>query len=102
VYVQYSGAVNGIGQPIRRIGTVDADAVVLQEGTDAPISGWGWNDNGWGTPGTPVVFATSGTQTIRIQQREDGAFVDQIVLSPVRYATTSPGTATGDHTIVPR
>ena len=77
VYVQYSGAVNALGQPIRRIGTVDADAVVLQEGTDAPISGWGWNDNGWGTLGTPVVFATSGTQTIRIQQREDGALVDQ-------------------------
>jgi hypothetical protein len=39
---------------------------------------------------------------LRIQLREDGVTFDQIVLSPVTYATTAPGPVGGDNTIVPK
>ena len=100
IYVQLSGAVNGSGQPVARIGTTQGHAVVLQDYDGAPISGWGWNDNGWATLGTPYVFAQSGAQTLRIQQREDGILIDQIVISPVKYLSTSPGAAINDGTII--
>ena len=38
-------------------------------------------------------FADTGLQTIRIQTREDGLSIDQIMLSDVTFATTRPGTA---------
>ena len=38
-----------------------------------------------------VYFATSGTQTLRIQTREDDLAVDQIVLSPFDYLSVAPG-----------
>jgi hypothetical protein len=40
-------------------------------------------------------------QTIRIQQREDGVRIDQVVISADRYAASAPGTAKQDATIVP-
>ena len=100
IYVQLSGAVDASGQPVARIGTTSGHAVVLQDGDNAPISGWGWNDNGWASLGTPYVFAKTGAQTLRIQQREDGILVDQIVISPAKYLTTRPGSAINDATII--
>jgi len=44
----------------------------------------------------------SGTQTIRVQQREDGTIIDQIVLSPDVYLAIAPGSRRGDSTILPR
>jgi hypothetical protein len=49
-----------------------------------------------------LYFASTGTQTLRLQPREDGVSVDQIVLSPVRYLTTSPGALINDTTVVVR
>ena len=63
-------------------------------------SGMGWADNGWGVLGVNVYFATTGSHTLRIQQREDGAMVDQIVLSPNTYLTTPPGGRQNDATIL--
>lgn len=100
IYVQLSGAVDASGQPIARIGTTQGHAVVLQDYDKAPISGWGWNDNGWATNGTPYVFAQSGAQTLRIQQREDGIAFDQIVISPATYLSASPGAVRNDATII--
>jgi hypothetical protein len=37
-----------------------------------------------------------------VQVREDGAQIDQIVLSPTQYLTTAPGPVRGDATIVPK
>ena len=88
------------GQPVARIGTTQGDAVVLQDGSMAPISGWGWNDRGWATLGAPYTFAQVGAQTLRIQQREDGIRIDQIVISPVKYLTIAPGAPFNDATIV--
>jgi hypothetical protein len=105
IHVQFSDAVNGIGAPIYRIGSTGADnsaQVVLQESDGGIISGWGWADQGWNGPGPLIYFSTSGPHTIRIQQREDGAIVDQIVLSPDKYVSFPPGSQTQDNTIVPR
>jgi hypothetical protein len=102
IYVQVSGAVDtsASGQPVARIGTTQAHAVVLQDYDGAPIAGWGWNDNGWAGPGTPYVFAQPGVQTLRIQPREDGILIDQIVISPARYLAASPGAAIDDATVI--
>ncbi len=102
VYVQFSGAVDASAQPVARIGTQDAAAVVLQDFSGAPIAGWGWNDAGWASVAAPVTFSQAGPQTLRIQQREDGIFIDQIVISPAQYLTKAPGAPTNDTTIVPR
>ena len=40
--------------------------------------------------------------TIRVQTREDGVSIDQIVLSPQRFVNSAPGLPTGDNTIVPK
>ena len=58
-------------------------------------------DNGWGQPGALIYFAATGAHTLRIQQREDGPFVDQIVLSPDTYITNAPGPRFADSTILP-
>ena len=85
-----------------RIGSTSSAEVVLQNGPNGPANqGWGWSDNGWGAPGVQVYFATTGTHTVRIQQREDGAIVDQIVLSPNTYLTTPPGGRQNDNTVLP-
>jgi hypothetical protein len=103
VHVQFSGAVNSSGQPIMRIGSTASAEPVLQAGPGgAAPSGWGWTDNGWGAPGTPIYFATTGVQTVRIQQREDGIAIDQIVLSPDVYLDTAPGARRDDMTILPK
>ena len=99
VWVQFSDAMNAAGAPVYRIGTADGMPVILEEATNANVSGWGWADNGYGTPGTPIVFAHAGAHTIRIQQREDGAAIDQILLSPGAYLHASPGSAKHDATL---
>ena len=50
--------------------------------------------------GSVVVFAATGPQTIRIQTREDGFRIDQVVLSAERYLNTSPGALKNDTTIL--
>jgi phosphatidylserine/phosphatidylglycerophosphate/cardiolipin synthase-like enzyme len=102
VYVQFSGSVTSSGTPTWRIGTTSATTVMIEDATNATISGWGWADNGYGTGvlGPVVYFAASGPQTIRIQAREDGLGIDQVVLSSVYYPTTSPGAINNDNTIL--
>ena len=46
--------------------------------------GLGWADPGWNGAGRHIYFATSGKHTLRIQEREDGVTINQIVLSPER------------------
>ena len=55
---------------------------------------------GAGVSGPPIYFKTTGPQRIRVQVREDGLAIDQIVLSPQRYFTQSPGLDKNDNTIV--
>jgi len=101
VHLQFSDSVTSTGATTMRIGTTSSAEFVLQNGTsDTSIHGWGWADNGWGVLGVDVYFATTGTHTVRVQQREDGAIVDHIVLSPTTYLSSSPGTRDDDTTIL--
>jgi hypothetical protein len=88
------------------IGTADAMIYQLEDAPTAGLSRWGWQDNGLGTEpsqaGTHLVFPTSGLQTLRIQPREDGLSIDQIVISPDRYLLVAPGSLKDDATIVTR
>jgi hypothetical protein len=101
IHVQFNDAVDSGGTPMMQTGTTGSAEVVLQDGPNgAADHNWGWSDNGWGVPGVNIYFAVTGTHTIRIQQREDGAIVDQIVLSPGTYLTTAPGGRRDDTTII--
>ena len=67
------------------------------------MAGWGWEDDGWGAVnrnGTRLRFPEGGIQRVRIQVREDGVSVDQIVLSAETYRTTRPGRAKNDTLIL--
>jgi hypothetical protein len=103
VWVQASGTIDGSGAPIYRIGTTSATMVNLEDCGGCTISGWGWQDNGYGAgvSGPALRFAASGTQTIRIQAREDGISLDQFVLSSATYLNSAPGALRNDTTILP-
>jgi hypothetical protein len=51
--------------------------------------------------GVLLRFPEATPRRLRVQVREDGVSVDQIVLSAVRYRTTRPGRAKNDNTILP-
>jgi regulation of enolase protein 1 (concanavalin A-like superfamily) len=96
VYAQFSDSTDSAGNPVWRIGTTSGTTVSLEDCTDCGEHGWGWNDNGYGVPGQLVMFSSSGPHTIRIQQREDGVSIDQVVLSSGTYASVPPGTPKDD------
>jgi phosphatidylserine/phosphatidylglycerophosphate/cardiolipin synthase-like enzyme/regulation of enolase protein 1 (concanavalin A-like superfamily) len=102
VHLQFTDSVNQFGSAVMRIGTPSSAEFVLQRGPgDSSIHGWGWTDNGWETSGPPVYFSRTGTHTVRVQQREDGATIDQIVLSPSTYYSSPPGASDDDSQILP-
>ena len=102
VWVQFSDAANTSGSAAYRIGTSDALMVNLERCSGCGVAGWGWADTGYWTGQSPLVmFGARGTHTIRIQTREDGVQIDQIVLSPANYLTRAPGQTTNDSTILP-
>jgi len=101
VWVQFGDSVSDSGAPLWRIGSTAALLVNLEDCIGCGVSGWGWQDNAsWTGDVARVRFATSGTHTIRVQVREDGVDVDQIVLSPLRWFDSSPGSLKNDATIV--
>jgi hypothetical protein len=104
VHVQFSSSVDVNGSGVYRIGTKQSAAVVLEDGSGAGVSGWGWQDDryGAGVLAQPIYFQQSGTQIIRLQQREDGISIDQIVLSAGKYASTAPGALRNDTVILAR
>ena len=102
VHVQFSDSVTATRLSTMRIGTTSSAEIVLQAGAgDDSVNGWGWADNTWDIRGSDIYFAATGTHTVRIQQREDGAIVDQIVLSPHVFLTRPPGARDGDNTTLP-
>ena len=102
VFVQFSDAIDRNDAALYRLDTTNGLTVNLA--TDAAagsLNGWGWQDRAyWLTQATTIAFAADGTHTMRIQTREDGASIDQIVLSSVTFLTTAPGSPTNDPTIV--
>ena len=100
VHIQFSGSVTSTGSPIYQIGTTSSTEFNLEDCFGCGVQGWGWQDNGWGTMGPNIYFQSTGVQTIRIQEREDGLSIDQIVLSPGTYLSSSPGALKNDVVIL--
>jgi hypothetical protein len=106
VFVQFSGTV-GLGDEERwRIGTADALLFSLEPCLNCGVSAWGWNTDGIANltqVGEPIRFNDDERQTIRIQSREDGVSIDQIVLSSWTYqGGRAPGSPKRDTIILPR
>ena len=98
VFIQFSG---GSQYPI---GTTTGADVNLEDCSGCGVQGWGWQDNAWGigVQAQTITFSTGGAKTLRVQTREDGTYIDQIVLSPRTYLTTAPGPLKNDATILPK
>jgi hypothetical protein len=107
-WVQFSHAVDAGGNPAYRIGTTSGLPYNVEECSNCGVAGWGWEDDGWGAVnrnGVTLRFTVPNSerlQWIRVQTREDGLVIDQIVLSAERYLTARPGSAKNDTTILPR
>jgi hypothetical protein len=103
VWVQFSDA-TASGSPIYPLNSTSGLLVNLAtDAGAASLNGWGWQDGAyWLSQSTTVTFPTGGTHSLRIQTREDGVQLDQIVLSPGSYLTTAPGSVTNDATVVPK
>jgi endonuclease/exonuclease/phosphatase family metal-dependent hydrolase len=101
VWVQFSDSADPNGSAAYRIGTNSALLMNLEPCNNCGVAGWGWADRGYWTAQNPLVmFGARGTHTIRVQTREDGAQIDQIVLSPVNYLSRAPGSTSNDATIL--
>jgi hypothetical protein len=103
VFVQFDGSVAADGTtPTWRIGTTSAALVSMEDCTGCGLAGWGWQDtaDGAGVLGPLVYFATDGPQTIRVQMRDDGLGIDQVVLSSFYYTSSAPGATKNDATIL--
>jgi hypothetical protein len=104
VYVQFEGAAVANGPSRYAIGTSDALAVNLEQCSNCGVSGWGWRDDRWGSTlnAAPVLvrFPSGGYHRLRIQTREDGVSIDQIVLSSEKYVSAPPGPPKNDTTIL--
>jgi hypothetical protein len=101
-FVQFDASVDAVGTPVYRIGTTDATLYSVEDCTGCGLAGWGWADNGYGTNGPLIYFATSGLQRVRIQVREDGLGIDQVVLSSTQWVSKAPGTTKNDTVILPK
>jgi hypothetical protein len=108
VFVQFDGAVNASGTPVYQIGSTSALSVNLEECLNCGVAGWGWRDDAWGAKGLVSAVLLrfpqlgTGITRIRIQTREDGVMVDQVVLSSNAFKTTRPGAVKNDTVILPR
>jgi hypothetical protein len=102
VFIQFNESQTSAGTPAWRIGTTSSAEVNLENCGGCGLSGWGWQDNAYGNnvPGQLIYFEETGQQTLRVQVREDGLSIDQIVLSHTVFASTSPGTLKNDTTIL--
>jgi hypothetical protein len=103
VWVQFSDAlVNGASAyPINSNSGLLVN--LATDGNATSLNGWGWQNAAyWLAQPTTVTFATTGAHTLRVQVREDGVQLDQIVLSPTTYLSSPPGQVSNDSTIVPK
>jgi endonuclease/exonuclease/phosphatase family metal-dependent hydrolase len=103
--ISQANAKDYAGADAFKIGTTSATGIALADATDAhrdPVN-WGWNDAiGITRTGAAIIFKTTGPQTIRVQRREDGVAIDQIVLSPDAgsFLNTRPGGSHNDTRII--
>jgi hypothetical protein len=100
VFVQFSDAVDTSGAPVYRAGTTDGLLVNLEDCKGCGSSGWGWQDGSFWIAPVAVQFAGGGTHVVRVQVREDGVEVDQIVLTPAASGASAPGPVRDDATLL--
>jgi hypothetical protein len=103
IWVQFSDA-RANGTTVYRTGTTAGLNVNLATDPGAgSLDRWGWQNSAyWLSQPTTVTFPTTGARTLRIQVREDGVQIDQIVLSSATYLNQPPGSVTNDGTVVPK
>jgi len=101
VYVQFSNSVTSSNSATWRIGSTSAATITIEDCSGCGLADWGWNDNTYAGIAAPIYFNVTGTVTVRVQVREDGLSIDQILLSPEKFLTTSPGAAKFDVNIYP-
>ena len=103
IWVQFSDALAGGSAVYPLNSTSGLDVNLATDAAAGSLNNWGWQNGAyWVSQATTVQFATSGTHTMRIQVREDGVQLDQIILSHVRFLAIAPGGPTNDTTIVPK
>ena len=104
VHVQLSDSIDAAGNPTWRIGSTSSTPIILEDCLGCGVRGWGWSDNGYGAGalGPLVRLATTGRHTLRIQAREDGLSVDQIVLSRAQHLSSAPGLMKDDTLVLKR
>ena len=103
VWVQFNDSTTTDGTAAYRIGTTSGLLENLEPCSGCGVNGWGWQDKGyWLSQSGLIRFASTGAHTVRVQIREDGVQLDQIVLSPSTYLSSAPGQGSGDSTIVPK
>jgi hypothetical protein len=101
LWVQFSDATANGSSVYPMNTTAGLDVNLATDANATSLNGWGWQNGAyWLSQVTTVTFPTSGTHTMRIQVREDGVQVDQIVLSSSQFLSTAPGSVTNDTTIV--
>ena len=103
VWVQFSDALAS-GAPVYQMNSTSGLLVNLATDAGASsLNNWGWQNTAyWLSQVTTLTFANGGSHTLRVQIREDGVQLDQIVLSPSTYLNSAPGSVTNDNTIVPK
>lgn len=101
VWLQFSDArVNG--SSAYPINSSSGIAVNLENCSNCGTAGWGWQDGAYWLARPIVVFGSGSAQTMRVQTREDGVAIDQIVLSSATWLSAPPGQPMLDATIVPK
>lgn len=103
LWAQFSDTVDAGGAATLRTGTTSGLVFNLENCSGCGTSGWGWPAGAyWITQPAIVRFAATGSHSLRLQTREDGVALDQVLLSPATYFSSAPGPVTNDNTIVPK
>jgi Carbohydrate binding module (family 6) len=101
LWAQFSDAVDAAGAPVVRIGSLNALLFNLENCKGCGPSGWGWPSGAyWLTQPLVVQFPSTGSHTLRVQIREDGIELDQVVLSAGPFLASAPGPVRNDQTVV--
>ena len=69
VWVQFTGSTDAQGNPAYRFGTTSGLAVNLEECSGCGVSGWGWEDDGWGAANRNGVTVRFPTAAVRSSSR---------------------------------
>jgi hypothetical protein len=102
VWVQFSGA-RANNAAIYPLNSTSGQLVNLAtDSTASSLMNWGWQNGAYWLSQVTTFTFVEGAQTMRIQVREDGVQIDQIVLSPAAFLNDPPGGPTNDTTIVPK